>query len=52
MEPHSAKSLYFMIRRLTKTKIIPMTATIKEMHDKYKDTDGYLRIYVKGEASF
>ena len=41
-----------MVKRLAKTIIIPMTTTIKEMHDKYKDNDGYLRIYVKGEASF
>lgn len=49
---NSTKTLYFMIRRLARTKIIAMTSTIKEVHDKYKDNDGYLRIYVKGEASF
>jgi len=41
-----------MVKGLTRTIIIPMTATVKDTHDKYKDTDGYLRVYVKGEASF
>jgi hypothetical protein len=29
-----------------------MNTTIKQIHDKYKDQDGYLRIYVKEESAF
>jgi hypothetical protein len=29
-----------------------MATTIKQMHDKYHDQDGYLRVYVKEESAF
>jgi hypothetical protein len=41
-----------MIKIGTKAKLVPMNTTVKQMHDKYKDSDGYLRIYVKEESSF
>jgi hypothetical protein len=41
-----------MIKHGTETKLVPLNTTIKQMHDKYKDKEGYLRIYVKEESSF
>jgi hypothetical protein len=28
-------------------KVVSMLKTIKEMHEKYSDKDGYLRVYVQ-----
>lgn len=45
----SKKSYFFLIKKDNRSKLIPMNMTVKEMHDKYKDKDGYLQIYVKEE---
>jgi hypothetical protein len=49
---NSTKSFFFMIKVGSKVKLVPMNTTVKQMHDKYKDIDGYLRIYVKEESTF
>jgi hypothetical protein len=41
-----------MINKGIRAKIIAMSSTIKEVHDKFHDGDGYLRIYVREEAAF
>lgn len=51
-KPNSTKSLYFMIKKGLRAKIIAMTSTVKEVHDRFQDNDGYLRIDVREEASF
>jgi hypothetical protein len=51
-QANSTKSFFFMIKKGKETKLIPMATTIKQMHDKYHDQDGYLRVYVKEESAF
>lgn len=49
---NSTKFFYFVIRKGLLGKVIPMTASVKEVYEHYKDKDGYLRIYVQEEACF
>jgi len=49
---NSTRSYFFVIKIGEKSKLVPMNTPIKHMHDKYKDSDGYLKIYVKEESTF
>jgi hypothetical protein len=48
----ATKCPYFIIKKGLMAKIMAMTTTVKEAHDRFQDHDGYLRIYVRQEASF
>jgi hypothetical protein len=45
--PNSKKSIYLMIKKGLRTRMISMDSTVRELHERYHDSDGYLRIYVR-----
>jgi hypothetical protein len=45
--PNSKKSAFLMIKKGLRTRVISMDSLVKELHERYHDSDGYLRIYVR-----
>jgi hypothetical protein len=43
----STKAIYLMVRKGIRTRVPPPSSTIRELHERFQDDDGYLRIYVR-----